>query len=201
MATHSSVLAWRIPGTREPCGLPSIGSHRVGHDWSDLAAAAAVLLWGFPGGSDGKESACNAGDSGSIPGSGRFSGEGKGNPLQYSCLKSSMDRGAWWVQSIGSQRVGHNWVTNAHSPTLMHYPRIYHSLPGIILVMNTKLFSLSFSCSENIGSMVTGTFSVLFITASQSLVESLLILRDSGNICWVNKDILLQVPQEFSGWS
>ena len=40
MATHSSVLAWRIPGTAEPGGLPSMGSHRVGHDWSDLAAAA-----------------------------------------------------------------------------------------------------------------------------------------------------------------
>ena len=40
MATHSSVLAWRIPGTGEPGGLPSVGSHRVGHDWSHLAAAA-----------------------------------------------------------------------------------------------------------------------------------------------------------------
>ena len=44
MATHSSVLAWRIPGTGEPGGLPSVGSHRVGHDWSDLAAAAAAML-------------------------------------------------------------------------------------------------------------------------------------------------------------
>ena len=42
MATHSSVLAWRIPGTGEPGGLPSMGSHRVRHDWSDLAAAAAA---------------------------------------------------------------------------------------------------------------------------------------------------------------
>ena len=42
METHSSVLAWRIPGTGEPAGLPSMGSHRVGHDWSDLAAAAAA---------------------------------------------------------------------------------------------------------------------------------------------------------------
>ena len=42
MATHSSVLAWRIPETREPGGLPSMGLHRVGHDWSDLAAAAAA---------------------------------------------------------------------------------------------------------------------------------------------------------------
>ena len=45
MATHSSVLAWRIPGTGEPGGLPSVGLHRVGHDWSDLAAAAAAERW------------------------------------------------------------------------------------------------------------------------------------------------------------
>ena len=45
MATHSSVLAWRIPGTGEPGGLPSMGSHRVGHDWSDLAAAAAAAVY------------------------------------------------------------------------------------------------------------------------------------------------------------
>ena len=45
MATHSSVLAWRIPGMGEPGGLPSMGSHRVGHDWSDLAAAAAGKRW------------------------------------------------------------------------------------------------------------------------------------------------------------
>ena len=44
MTAHSSVLAWRIPGTGEPGGLPSIGSHRVGHDWSDLAATAASTL-------------------------------------------------------------------------------------------------------------------------------------------------------------
>ena len=44
MATHSSALAWRIPGTGEPGGLPSMGSHRVGHDWSDLAAAADIVL-------------------------------------------------------------------------------------------------------------------------------------------------------------
>ena len=44
MATHSSILAWRIPGTGEPGWLPSMGSHRVGHDWSDLAAAAVSFL-------------------------------------------------------------------------------------------------------------------------------------------------------------
>ena len=50
---------------------------------------------GFPGGSDSKESACNAGDPGSIPGSGRSPGEGNDNPLQYSCLENLMNRGAW----------------------------------------------------------------------------------------------------------
>ena len=45
MTTHSSVLAWRIPGTGEPGGLPSMGSHRVGHDRSDLAAAAATYIY------------------------------------------------------------------------------------------------------------------------------------------------------------
>ena len=63
---------------------------------------------GYPGGSLGKESACNAGDPDSIPMLGRSPGEGNGNLLQYSCLENSMDRGA--CQSIvhGSQRVGHD---------------------------------------------------------------------------------------------
>ena len=52
---------------------------------------------GFPGGSEGKASACNAGDPGSIPWSGRSPGEGNGNPLHYSCLENPMDGGAWWA--------------------------------------------------------------------------------------------------------
>ena len=56
-----------------------------------------VLTMGFPGSLGGKESACNAGDPGSIPGWGRSLGEGNGNPLQYSCLGNPMDRGAWWA--------------------------------------------------------------------------------------------------------
>ena len=59
---------------------------------------------GFPGSSDGKESACNAGDQGSVLGSGRSPGEGNGNPLHYSCLENSMDRRAGGLQFIGSQR-------------------------------------------------------------------------------------------------
>ena len=62
---------------------------------------------GFPGGSDGKASVCNAGDMGSISGSARFPGEGNGNSLQYSCLGNSMDR-AWQVAVHELQRVGHD---------------------------------------------------------------------------------------------
>ena len=60
----------------------------------------------FPGGSDGKVSAYNAGDPGSVPGSGRSPGEGNGNPLQYSCLENPMDGGAWWatVQGVAKSR-------------------------------------------------------------------------------------------------
>ena len=64
-----------------------------------------MVVWGFPGGSDGKESACNAGDLGLIPGLGRSPGEGNSYPLQYSCLENSMDRGTWWATV--------HWVTNS----------------------------------------------------------------------------------------
>ena len=85
MATHSIVLAWRIPGIGEPGGLPSMGSHRVGHDWSDLVAAAAA------GSASVEEPSCQCRDTrhvGSIPGLGRSPGEGNGNLHQYSCLEN-----------------------------------------------------------------------------------------------------------------
>ena len=70
--------------------------------WSRLMEPQGVM--GFPGGSDGKESACNAGHPDSIPGLGRCPGEGHGNPLQYSCLENSTDRGAWWATVHGVAR-------------------------------------------------------------------------------------------------
>ena len=60
-----------------------------------LSSISVFLNSGFPGGSEVKASACNAGDPGLIPGSGRSPGEGNGNPLQYSCLENPMDGGAW----------------------------------------------------------------------------------------------------------
>ena len=64
---------------------------------------AYYFIKGFPGGAEVKASACNVGDLGSIPGSGRSPGEGNGNPLQYSCLENLMDRGAWWATVHGSR--------------------------------------------------------------------------------------------------
>ena len=79
-------------------------------DWTELNNDD----WGFPGGKMAKESACDAGDArgvGSIPALERSSGEGSGNPLQYSCLENPVDSGAWQLQSTGLKRVGHDWVT------------------------------------------------------------------------------------------
>ena len=71
-----------------------------------MATKIKVSL-GFPGGSDGTESACSAADPGLIPESGRSSGEGNGNPLQYSCLENSMNRGAWRATVYG---VAKSWT-------------------------------------------------------------------------------------------
>ena len=77
-------------------------------------------LFIYFGGSDSKESACNAGDRGSIPGLGRSPGKGNGNPLQYSCLENSMDRGAWWAtvhevtESDTTEQIAH---THTHTHT------------------------------------------------------------------------------------
>ena len=60
--------------------------------------------------------ACNAGDPGSIPGSGKSSGEGNGNPLQYSCLENPMDRGVWQATVHGVARVGHDLATKPPPP-------------------------------------------------------------------------------------
>ena len=77
--------------------------------WTSFSLAEDLT----PLSSDGKASAYNAGDPGSIPRSGRSPGEGKGYPLLYSCLENSMDQDTvHGVQSMGSQRVGHDWVTS-----------------------------------------------------------------------------------------
>ena len=87
-----------------------------------LLLHSSPLYWGFPGGSDSKASACNAGDPGSIPGSGRSPGEGNGNSLQYSCLENPITREDWGLQSMRSQRVGHYWGTKLKQTSLLELP-------------------------------------------------------------------------------
>ena len=85
-----------------------------------------VLYLGFPGASDGIESACNVGDPGSIPGWGRSPWEENDNPFDYSCLENFMDRWAWQAMVHGIARVGHNWET---------FPYIIsHALSHLILL-------------------------------------------------------------------
>ena len=72
-----------------------------------------------------RESAHNARDPGSIPGLERSPGEGKGHPLQYSCLENSMDRGAWRATIHGVTRVGHSWAAHTHTHTHTHTECLY----------------------------------------------------------------------------
>ena len=118
-----------------------------------------------PGGSDGKAPACNAGDPGSIPGSGRSTGEGNGNPLQYSCLENSMDGEAWWatvhgvtkswaqlsdftftvdLQGCSSPRYTEKWLNYTHTHT--HTIFRFFSLIGyykMLSIVPCVLFSRS----------------------------------------------------------
>ena len=97
-----------------------------------LFLGLGILSLGFPWWLSSKESACNAGasgDTGSIPGSGRSPGEGNGNPLQYSCLESSMDRGAWWV----TVQRGHKELDMTEClSTAQRSLRLSHSLPPLL---------------------------------------------------------------------
>ena len=108
MVTHSSILVWEILQTEEHGGLQSIGLKRVEHDWSNFICLHAKINMSFPGGSDGKEFTCNAGDLG-------LDSWVRKTPATHFIIL------AWripWkeepgrLQSMGLQRVGYNWVTN-----------------------------------------------------------------------------------------
>ena len=87
----------------------------------------SVVTCGFPGGSAIKNLPANAGDAGSIRGSGKSPGEGNGNPLQYSCLRNPMDKGSWWATVHELQRAGHNLVSdNKHDLFFIDKFRIWN---------------------------------------------------------------------------
>ena len=121
METDSSILAWKIPWTEEPGRLQSIGLQRVGHNLACMHIPLYLLYIlhiyeTSPHSTVGKESACNAGHLGLIPGLGRSPVEGNGNPLQCSCLENPRDR-EWQATVHGVTRVRHDLATKP--------PRLY----------------------------------------------------------------------------
>ena len=100
---------------------------------------------GFPGGSDGKEPSCNAGDRGSISGWGRPPGEGNGNPIQYSCLENPMDRGAWWVtvHGVAKESDTTKWLAHTH----FHFRGCVYSFAIVESLSHVWLFVTPMDCS------------------------------------------------------
>ena len=135
---HLHILSWRIPwaevsqstahGVRKSqtwLSYLTLSFHKPLVKSNILISASLsykiyweLYLWDFPGGSEVKTSACNAGDLDSIPGLGRSPGEGNGNPLQYSCLENPSTEEPGGLQSTGSQRVGHDWAISLHFKNL-----------------------------------------------------------------------------------
>ena len=120
---HPSIPSEGGPSPSGPPGPPSSAPQ------GQRTGAACVQSLSFPSSSDGKESTCNAGDPGSIPGSGRSPGEAIGYPIQYSCLENSMDRGAWWdtvhgaTEKITKTKIyfgGYRFIHTRNISTLLH---------------------------------------------------------------------------------
>ena len=104
------------------CSLSSVFKVLLGDALTQIVTSSSYSVdlcsnLGFPDGSTGKESPCNAGDLGLIPGLGRTSGEGNANPLQYSCLENSIDRGAWLATVHGVAK-SRTQLSDFH---LLHY--------------------------------------------------------------------------------
>ena len=120
--------------------------------WRFLSSAVPPsFVWSFGAGSNmaprwlsGKESACNAGDMGSIPGSGRSPGEGNGNPLQQSCLGSPTDREAWWVTTHAVAELDRDQVTKQQQPVWVQLCSLLRGHSG-----RSKYSSIL--CSETLG--------------------------------------------------
>ena len=113
MATHSGVLAWRIPRTGEPGGLLSMGSHRVGQDWSDTAAAAAETFLRASLVAQWLRIHLQCRSCRFDPWVRNMSWSRKWQPVQYSCLENPMGRGAWraTVHRVAKSRTRLRWVS------------------------------------------------------------------------------------------
>ena len=136
-----------------------------------------------PGGSDGKDSACIVGDSGSIPGLGGSPGEGHGNPLQYSCLENPMDREAWWAAVYG---VAKSWTCLKQLSTTQH--RNLNNFPRVSL-------NKARDTGSNQGSLGWVVMTALWVSIFKSMVCVCVFKREELN------DLLFFFPKtSFSQW-
>ena len=144
LSQHQSLLKWVS------------SSHQVAIKWKLF-----VTTLSFPCGSDGKESACNVGDSGSIPGLGRSPGEGNGNPLQYSCLENSVDRGAWRaaVHRV-TESATSEWLTLSDSNA--HLPFLYPCL-GVFSLLQWRLCLFLLSYTNELGLFCLALITILIL--------------------------------------
>ena len=147
---QASLLSVSFQGITVSPGGKDLGSiccsfcPRDTHNPSNLVSKAVFLVYhfetlqsySFPGGSDGKVSACDAGDPGWIPGLGRSPGERNGNPLQYSCLENPMDGGAWWatVHGVAKSRTRLSDFTFTFSPTVDISRLLVHKFPLVTMI-------------------------------------------------------------------
>ena len=163
MATHSSVLAWRIPGMGEPGGLLSLGSHRVGHDWSDLAAAAAESHKGFSGGPTVNNPP--AVQELRIPFPGQEDPLEKTRATLSSILAWEMpwtgDSGG--LQSTGSQEMQTTWQLNYHQDLILRMPLstqyltiIFHRMCAFFQWALQNIFCFTVNMRVSLSRMNTG---------------------------------------------
>ena len=147
MASHSSTLAWKIPGTEDPGGPQSMGSLRVGHDWVTSLSLFTFIHWRrkwqptpvfLPGESQGRGSlvGCSPWGHWGLDTTERlhfhFSlsciGEGNGNPLQCSCLENPRDGGAWWAAVCGVVQswIRLKWLSSSSISPCAYWPSVCH---------------------------------------------------------------------------
>ena len=186
-------------------------------NWSDFATwcqGVCYVMLGFPGGSDNKESPANTGDLGFIPGSGRSSGGGSENPLEYPCLENPADRGAWWaaVHGVAQSRTQLKWLSmhacfgegngSQLQYSCLENPRDRGAWWAVIYGVAqswTWLKRLSSSSSCNYGGhvrkqdfhgwLVTTSLHVYMLREKKSIYNSYLFLKSSiviGHICAKN---------------
>ena len=110
---------------------------------------------GFSSGSDGKESVCSAGDPDSIPGLGRSPGEGNGYLLQYSSLKNSMDRGAWWatVLRVAKGQIRYSWATKTFMSTFINIHTTFFILSFEIYSYDSAYLCINLNGWQNLTSV------------------------------------------------